>query len=91
MAHSKDLARPGWENGVGSVDLCPTTHHLVGGCRTQRNTGLGNRVGRTASGDVFLASASRNHPPGNHLGKGVGTEAWVCVAIGTALVWLPIP
>lgn len=75
---------------MGSVDLCPPTHHSVGDFRTQRNTGLGDRAGRNVSGDVFLGICLQEPPPGNHLGKGVGTEAWVCAASGPALVWLQI-
>lgn len=66
------------------MDLCPTTHHSVGDFRTRKNTGLGNREGRTASGDVFLGICLQAPPPRKPPGEGVDTEAGVCAASGTA-------
>lgn len=62
------------------MDLCPTTRRSVGDFRTQRHTGLGNREGRTASGDVFLGYCLQAPPPRKPPGEGVGIEAEACAA-----------
>lgn len=54
------------------MDLCPTTHHSVGDFRTQRNTGLGDRVGRNVSEDVFLGICLQEPPPRKPPGEGCG-------------------